>query len=128
MDRYFHWAECLRTRQPATTDEPCCGFWRRKVRRGGRFQAIAVFERDGDLVCVVDDREASLTWTWSPFLEAISEETYRLARAEGRFRDDLVARDGSLTTELRDCVAVLPIVKEQTNGTGRDDPASGGQS
>lgn len=70
---------------------------------------VAIFERDGELVCVADDHEADVIHVWSVFMQPITEEVYRTARTEGRFRDEFLTRDGAPTTDLRDAVAVTPF-------------------
>jgi hypothetical protein len=115
-DAYAYWRAKLAGKGFVYLDEPHAGFYRRRPFRGSPWQAVALFERDGELVCLVWDRERPPHHVWSPFLEAITEQEYRAACAVRRFSDDYethaYARSaGPLTTELRDAKAVLPIIR-----------------
>jgi hypothetical protein len=116
MDGYRYWRANLRSEIIDFIDEPQCGFWRSRSYRGGPWVAIAIFvDQNDEIVCVYGDEVRPSHYVWSPFLEAITEETYRAARVNGRFTDDYEARDGSLTTDLSKAKAVMPIVGK-TNG------------
>lgn len=112
VDGYERWRECLRTGEPATTDDPQFGFWRRRLGRGGPHQPVALFPDalSGECMCVAGARYAPAHRVWRPWLEAISEEAYRAAVAAGRFPDDLPTADPSapFTTDLRTAKPVLP--------------------
>lgn len=108
MDLYQHWRTCLAAGKPAGSDDPQCGFWRRTLYRGSPFQPVAVFMREGEIVCVAGDVERPVYRVWTPFMLPISEDVYREARRIGHFHDDLIAPDGSRTTDLATASVVLP--------------------
>lgn len=107
---YQQWQKCLHARVLVGSDDPSCGFWRRRLYRGGPFQAVATFLRDGQVVCVAGAIERPVHDVWSVFLEPISEAAYREARRLGRFPDDLDTGDpgNPLTTDLALAKVVLP--------------------
>lgn len=109
---YAVWDKLLQTGGAAGPD-PVCGFFRAKRGRSGLFQVIAVFRRDGELVCVVGDKEVAPHNGWSIFAEAITEAEYRRIRAGGHFADEFqpsAAYRGNspLVTDLRDARAIFP--------------------
>jgi hypothetical protein len=110
MDAYAHWRECLRTGAQAGTDDPACGFWRHRRGKGGPYQPVALFERDGEVVCVAGAQYAPVHRVWRVWFEPISEAAYRAAVVAGHFPDELPTGDPAkpYTTDLNAAAIVLP--------------------
>lgn len=110
MDHLAHWRECLRTEQPAATDEPHCGWWRRRLYKGGPHVPVVIFLRDGEMACYQWRREVPVHRAWFPWLRAITEDAFKAAQLAGHFPDDLPTGDPTnpFTTELKLARPVLP--------------------
>lgn len=109
-DPFDNWRMALSRTPGWWRDEPLCGFWRRKLRKGGAYQVVAIFHRGGEVVCVAGEHEVPWHHVWSGFIEPITEAEYRAVRKGSRFVDELRARDGGahFVTDVRNAAAVLP--------------------
>lgn len=82
---YDYWREALAGRFGAVHDGHAqYGFYRRRLGRGGPWQAVAIYPRDGGVAATVEGRPADPQeiWLWC-CQHPISEETYRAVAERG---------------------------------------------
>jgi hypothetical protein len=78
-DSYSYWRDALAGNfGPVHDSDPRCGFWRKRMFRGGPFVPVAIFEHEGEIVGLVDGKPADANEIWTFVCRyPVTEEAYR---------------------------------------------------
>jgi 5'-3' exonuclease len=93
-DLYEFWRNALAGNVgPIHETEPECGFWRKRMSKGGPFTGVAIFPGESDeLVAMIGRNPPTITdalslWTWV-VRYPVTEEFYRTWEQTGKWPDD----------------------------------------
>lgn len=90
-DGYAYWRDALAGKAPAiNADAPQCGFYKMRDGKGGPWLPVAIFEKEGVLICRVgaDQRPPLTVWTWCAD-NPVSKEDAKAAFETGRWPGDV---------------------------------------
>lgn len=94
VDQFAWWRARLDGTGPAGIDinKPMPGYYRRRLQKGGPWVPVAIWYKDGELVCRVGDEyaDAEQQWSWCA-LHAVAKEDAQVAFKTGKWPGDVAA-------------------------------------
>jgi len=97
-DPYAYWRDALTGAfGPVHDSDPQPGFYRKRTVRGGPFVPVAIWDELGQMVALVDGKQADAEAIWSYVCQhPVTEEAYRERVATGKWHDE----DGGIADSL----------------------------
>ena len=89
-DDFQWWRDALAGKPGPISDSPMCGFFKLRSGKNQPFQPVAIWRKDGVLVCRVSDnmRDPMEVWIWAA-KNPVSKEDAKLAFETGAFPGDI---------------------------------------
>jgi hypothetical protein len=98
VTNYDYWTNALAGKfGPVHDSDPQPGFYRKRVSRGGVFLPVAIWEHEGQMIALVDGKQADADEIWTYVCQhPISEQHYHARMETGRWHDESEAVAASL--------------------------------
>ena len=124
---YSYWHNALYGKfGPIHENDPQCGYYRMRLRRGGEWVPVAIFrEDDGEVIalCKGEMKDAFEVWTWC-CRYPVDYEVYRAVAEEGKpWPEDVLVSDlsnrpanNATSTLLNPSPAPLPTIGHNSSG------------
>lgn len=95
---YDYWTNALAGNfGPVHDSDPQAGFYRKRVSRGGAFLPVAIWENEGQMIALVDGKQADANEIWTYVCQHPITEAHYHARVEtGKWHDESDAVAASL--------------------------------
>lgn len=110
-DQYSYWRSLLKRLPGAIPQEPQCGFWRRRMGRGGAWRPVAIWvDANSAMKCLDGDRPVEPWTVWDQVCaNATTEADYRARVAGTPYRDEFhVAGTSETTTDVARAAPIGP--------------------
>lgn len=116
-DVYANWRKRLAGEEvPISADDPECGRYKMRRSKGGRFEPVAVFMKDGEMKAAVGKEFVEPTSIWLYVVKhPVSEADYKHAIANGYFPDEPPPRTIGDNAPPETIEEIIPLEIEQAS-------------